>query len=88
MRTLTEGLPREQLLELLGRDGPEELRRLRETRDLVRNLRERLEVAEPDWERMDGEARKLVDEAVAFAKAGTDPKPEDALLNIYTETKE
>ena len=55
VRTLTEGLPREQLLELLGRDGPEELRRPRETRDPVRNLRERLEVAEPDWERMDGE---------------------------------
>lgn len=65
----------------------EELRRLRETRDPVRNLRERLKIGDEEWERMDGEARELVAEAVAFAKAGTDPKPEDALLNIYTETE-
>ena len=62
----------------------EELRRLRETRDPVRNLRERLEIDDEEWERMDGEVRELVAEAVAFAKAGTDPEPEDALLNIYT----
>ena len=65
----------------------EELRRLRETRDPVRNLRERLEVGDEEWERMDGEAHRIVDEAVAFAKAGTDPNPEDALLNIYSETE-
>jgi TPP-dependent pyruvate/acetoin dehydrogenase alpha subunit len=63
----------------------EELRRLRETRDPVRNLRERLEVSEQEWERLDTEARDAVADAVAFAKAGTDPKPEDALLNIYAE---
>jgi acetoin:2,6-dichlorophenolindophenol oxidoreductase subunit alpha len=65
----------------------EELRRLRETRDPVHNLRERLEVGEQDWQRMDDEARRLVDDAVAFAKAGTDPKPEDALLNIYADAQ-
>ena len=63
----------------------EELRRLRETRDPVRNLRELLDVGEQEWERMDGKARQIVDEAVAFAKAGTDPKPDDALLNIYAD---
>ena len=65
----------------------EELRRLRETRDPVRNLRERLEVSEQEWERLDTEARDAAADAVAFAKAGTDPKPEDALLNIYAETE-
>jgi acetoin:2,6-dichlorophenolindophenol oxidoreductase subunit alpha len=64
----------------------EELRRLRETRDPVLNLREQLEVSEQEWERLDGEARRVVEEAVAFAKAGSDPEPEDALLHIYTET--
>ena len=65
----------------------EELRRLRETRDPIQNLRERLglEVGEQEWERLDAEARQVVAEAVAFAKAGSDPKPEDALLNIYVE---
>jgi hypothetical protein len=27
--------------------------------------------------------QELVDASVEFAKAGTDPKPEDALKNIY-----
>jgi TPP-dependent pyruvate/acetoin dehydrogenase alpha subunit len=65
----------------------EELRRLRETRDPIRNLRERFAVNEREWERLDAEARHVVADAVAFAKAGTDPKPEDALLNIYAETE-
>jgi len=65
----------------------EELRRLRETRDPIQNLRERLglEVGEQEWERLDNEAHRVVTEAVAFAKAGSDRKPEDALLNIYAE---
>jgi len=29
------------------------------------------------------EVQELVDASVEFAKAGTDPKPEDALKNIY-----
>ena len=45
-------------------------------------------MGEQEWERMDEEARQVAVEAVAFAKAGTDPKPEDALLNIYAETQE
>jgi pyruvate dehydrogenase E1 component alpha subunit len=63
----------------------EELRRLREMRDPVHNLRERLEVTDEEWQRIDGEANQVVDDAVAFAKAGTDPNPEDALRNVYAE---
>jgi len=62
-----------------------ELRRLRELRDPVRNLRERLELSEQEWEQLDTSARDMVAEAVTFAKAGTDPKPQDALLNIYAD---
>jgi TPP-dependent pyruvate/acetoin dehydrogenase alpha subunit len=32
---------------------------------------------------MDREAHELVEASVEFAKAGTDPKPEDALKNVY-----
>jgi TPP-dependent pyruvate/acetoin dehydrogenase alpha subunit len=32
---------------------------------------------------MDREAHELVEASVEFAKAGTDPKPEDALKNLY-----
>ncbi|HEX6762769.1 MAG TPA: thiamine pyrophosphate-dependent enzyme [Gaiellaceae bacterium] len=66
----------------------EELRRLRETRDPVRNLRERLATSEQEWQRLDAEARRVVDESVAFAKSGTDPQPQDALLNVYYDGEE
>ena len=61
----------------------EELRRLRETRDPIRNLRERLVPSDDDWDRLDAEARRVVEAAVEFAKAGTDPEPADALRNVY-----
>ena len=63
----------------------EELRRLRETRDPVQNLRERLELSDEDWNRLDAEAQQVVDAAVEFAKAGTDPEPADALKHVYAE---
>jgi TPP-dependent pyruvate/acetoin dehydrogenase alpha subunit len=63
----------------------QELRHLRETRDPIQNLRERLDANEQEWERLDAEARRAADEAVDFAKAGTDPEPEAALANVYTE---
>ncbi|HKB94044.1 MAG TPA: thiamine pyrophosphate-dependent dehydrogenase E1 component subunit alpha [Gaiellaceae bacterium] len=66
----------------------EELRRLCETRDPIRNLRERLETSEQEWDRLDTEALRVAEAAVAFAKAGTDPRPEAALENIYTPTRE
>jgi pyruvate dehydrogenase E1 component alpha subunit len=63
----------------------EELRRLRERRDPVQNLRERLELSDEDWNRLEAEAQQVVDAAVEFAKAGTDPAPADALKHVYTE---
>ena len=36
-----------------------------------------------DFERLDTEVIGIVEESVAFAKAGTDPKPEDALKYVY-----
>ena len=32
---------------------------------------------------MDAEALEIVEASVDFAKGGTDPKPEDALKNVY-----
>jgi acetoin:2,6-dichlorophenolindophenol oxidoreductase subunit alpha len=61
----------------------EELRRLRATRDPIRNLRERLEVTDDEWGRLDAEAQRVADESVEFAKAGTDPDPADALKYVY-----
>ena len=63
----------------------EEIRELRQTQDPVDKLRERLELADEDWESLDREITKVVDESVEFAKNGTDPKPEDAMKNIYAE---
>jgi pyruvate dehydrogenase E1 component alpha subunit len=63
----------------------EELKRLRQTRDPIRNLRERLNLSETEWNRLDDDAQKVAVAAVAFAKAGTDPKPADALQNVYAE---
>ena len=36
-----------------------------------------------EFEALDREAREIAEASVAFAKAGTDPKPEDALKNVY-----
>ena len=61
----------------------EELQETRETQDPIEKLRERLEISEGDFEELDREAHELVEASVEFAKAGTDPKPEDALKNVY-----
>jgi TPP-dependent pyruvate/acetoin dehydrogenase alpha subunit len=61
----------------------DELRETRKTQDPLDKLRDRLELSNAEWERLDGEVTKLVEEAVEFAKAGTDPAPEDALKNVY-----
>ena len=52
--------------------------------DPIEHLRDRLGVADDEFEALDGEVRGLVDAAVEFAKAGTDPQPEDALKNVYS----
>jgi acetoin:2,6-dichlorophenolindophenol oxidoreductase subunit alpha len=61
----------------------EEIRELRQTQDPVEKLRQKLEVSDEDWEETDREVTELVEGSVEFAKQGTDPKPEDALKNIY-----
>jgi acetoin:2,6-dichlorophenolindophenol oxidoreductase subunit alpha len=61
----------------------EELRRLQETRDPITLLREKLGVSDEDFEADDRDVQEIVEASVEFAKAGTDPKPEDALKNIY-----
>jgi len=61
----------------------EELNRLQETADPIELLREKLALTDEEYETVDREVQELVDASVEFAKAGTDPKPEDALKNVY-----
>jgi pyruvate dehydrogenase E1 component alpha subunit len=61
----------------------EELKRERETKDPVELLRARLELSDDDFDAIDAEVTAEVEASVAFAKAGTDPDPEDALKWVY-----
>ena len=61
----------------------EQLHELQETRDPITLLREKLGLSDEEFEEADREAHELVEASVEFAKAGTDPKPEDALKNLY-----
>jgi len=61
----------------------DELKELRETQDPITKLREKLGLSDDEYEEADLEANELVEASVEFAKAGTDPKPEDALKNLY-----
>jgi pyruvate dehydrogenase E1 component alpha subunit len=61
----------------------DEVRTLRETEDPIDKLRRKLELSEEEWEELDREATEIVEASVEFAQAGTDPKPEDALKNVY-----
>jgi TPP-dependent pyruvate/acetoin dehydrogenase alpha subunit len=61
----------------------DEARELREQRDPIELLRAKLEIDGDEWEELDREVIEIVEESVAFSKAGTDPKPEDALQNVY-----
>jgi pyruvate dehydrogenase E1 component alpha subunit len=62
---------------------PEEVRELRETRDPIAILRTRLELSDAEFDDLDREARAIAEASVEFAKAGTEPKPEDALKFVY-----
>jgi TPP-dependent pyruvate/acetoin dehydrogenase alpha subunit len=55
----------------------------REQHDPITILREHLGLSEEEFEELDREIVEIVDGSVEFAKNGTDPKPEDALKNIY-----
>ncbi len=61
----------------------EELAETRETQDPIEHLRVKLELSEDEVEEIDREVQEIVEASVEFAKNGTDPKPEDALKNIY-----
>jgi len=51
--------------------------------DPIPRLRDRLGLSDEELEAFDEEAHRVVDDALEFAKAATDPKPEDALKNVY-----
>jgi pyruvate dehydrogenase E1 component alpha subunit len=51
--------------------------------DPIERLRDKLGLADDDFESFDREATEIVDAALEFAKNGTDPQPEDALKNVY-----
>jgi TPP-dependent pyruvate/acetoin dehydrogenase alpha subunit len=61
----------------------DEVKELRETQDPLDKLRAELELSDEEFEELDREVTELVEGSVEFAKAGTDPKAEDALKNIY-----
>jgi pyruvate dehydrogenase E1 component alpha subunit len=60
-----------------------ELQELREHEDPLDKLRPRLELSDGELEALDAEAQKIVEDAVEFARNGTDHRPEDALDNVY-----
>jgi pyruvate dehydrogenase E1 component alpha subunit len=61
----------------------EELKREQETKDPIKLLGARLELSDEDFAALDAEVTAEVEAAVEFAKAGTDPRPEDALKYVY-----
>jgi pyruvate dehydrogenase E1 component alpha subunit len=61
----------------------DELKELRETQDPLDRVLEKLDLSDEEREAIEREVDELVEASVEFAKAGTDPKPEDALKNIY-----
>ncbi len=60
-----------------------ELEELRVTKDPIELLRAQLELSDDAFEAIDTEVTAIVEASVEFAKAGTDPKPEDALKYVY-----
>jgi pyruvate dehydrogenase E1 component alpha subunit len=61
----------------------EEQQDARAHHDPITALRERLELSDEDFEELDAEVREIVEASVEFAKNGRDPKPTDALKNVY-----
>ena len=61
----------------------EEQQDVREHHDPLTQLRRQLDISDEDFEEMDSEVNEVVEASVEFAKNGTDPKPEDALKNVY-----
>ena len=61
----------------------DQAKELRATRDPIQIFRERIELADHEYEELDTEVTEMVEASVEFAKNGTDPAPEDALKNVY-----
>ena len=61
----------------------EALKEERETKDPIRLLGARLGLGDEEFATIDAEVTAEVEAAVEFAKAGTDPAPEDALKYVY-----
>jgi 2-oxoisovalerate dehydrogenase E1 component len=61
----------------------DELKAERETKDPIQLLAARLEISDDEFAAIDAEVTAEVEAAVEFAKAGTDPAPEDALKYVY-----
>ena len=59
------------------------LKQERETKDPVKLLAARLELSDDEHAAIDAEVTAEVEASVEFAKAGTDPAPEDALKYVY-----
>jgi pyruvate dehydrogenase E1 component alpha subunit len=59
------------------------LKEERETKDPIRLLGARLEIGDEEFAVIDAEVTAEVEAALEFAKAGTDPSPEDALKYVY-----
>jgi TPP-dependent pyruvate/acetoin dehydrogenase alpha subunit len=61
----------------------DQLKEERETKDPITQLARRLELDDEEQAAIDAEVTAEVEAAVEFAKAGTDPSPEDALKHVY-----
>jgi TPP-dependent pyruvate/acetoin dehydrogenase alpha subunit len=61
----------------------DELKEERETKDPLRLLGARLELTDEEFASIDAEVTAEVEASVEFARAGTDPSPEDALKYVY-----
>ncbi len=61
----------------------DELQKERDTKDPIELLRARLELSDEEFAALDAEIVAEVEASVEFAKAGTDPAPEDALKYVY-----
>ena len=61
----------------------EEQQDVREHHDPLTLLRGKLELSDEEVDEIDSEVQEIVEASVEFAKNGTDPKPEDALKNVY-----
>jgi TPP-dependent pyruvate/acetoin dehydrogenase alpha subunit len=60
-----------------------EVQELREHHDPLDRVRPRLGLSDDELESIDGDVRRIVDDAVEFARNATEHKPEDALENVY-----